>query len=52
MTEWEMTRLPRDLFNEVTKVIEKRGFWTSENEFVRDAVREKLAKIVATEEAV
>lgn len=45
MTEWEQVRLTRELYNEVTKILEDKKFWVNEQDFVRDAVREKIGRI-------
>lgn len=47
LTEWEQIRIPKELFDEATKVIREKGFWVNEQDFVREAVREKITKIQA-----
>jgi len=45
--EWEPVRIPKTLYAEITKIVEKTGFWTNEHEFIRDALREKLSECIA-----
>jgi len=40
--EWEPVRIPKPLYEKITEIVDKTGFWTNEHEFVRDALREKL----------
>jgi Arc/MetJ-type ribon-helix-helix transcriptional regulator len=45
MQAWEQARLPQELYNQVTATIEKKRVWINELEFIREAVREKLARV-------
>jgi len=47
--EWTPVRIPKELFNEVQELLKRVPYWASENEFVRDAVREKLEKVAVVE---
>jgi len=48
MSEWTPVAIPTKIVDEVKDVLKKKpGFWLSPSEFVRDAVREKLAKCTA-----
>ena len=44
--EWTPVRIPKELFNQIEDLIKKVPYWASENEFVRDAVREKLERSI------
>jgi Arc/MetJ-type ribon-helix-helix transcriptional regulator len=46
MSKWQNIRLPKNLYEEVKTQVEKRGLWTNEQEFVREAIREKISKVV------
>ena len=42
VTEWEAIRIPKELYDQISKIVKDSGFWVNEHEFIRDAVREKL----------
>jgi len=43
--DWQNIRLPKKLYTEVTTQVEDLGLWTNEQEFIRDAIREKISQI-------
>lgn len=47
MVEWVQIRIPEELYKKVTTIITEKKFWINEHDFIRDAVREKLAQCVA-----
>lgn len=52
MVDWVSTAVPKELLDEITKVIQAMPFWTNEREFIRDAIREKLNKCAVQAEAL
>ena len=42
MVEWSSVRIPAELKEQVKDLIKRIPFWASPDEFVRDAVREKV----------
>ena len=42
--KWTTVSLPRDLAGDITKLIDKRGYWPSMGAFVREAALEKLRR--------
>lgn len=42
MVEWEPIRVPRDLLEQIRKLLRKYPMWINEHEFIRDAIREKI----------
>jgi Arc/MetJ-type ribon-helix-helix transcriptional regulator len=43
--------IPKQLFDEVTKIVKKKGLWPNEAEFIREAVRHRLAQEAETRPA-
>ena len=46
MVEWKTVQVPEELLKQADEVIKKNPLWTGVNEFVRDALREKIAKVL------
>jgi Arc/MetJ-type ribon-helix-helix transcriptional regulator len=44
MVEWVPIRIPEELYKQIQEVINHNKVWVNEHEFIRDAIREKLAK--------
>jgi len=42
LVEWEPIRIPRDLLDQIRKLLRKYPMWINEHEFIRDAIREKI----------
>jgi Arc/MetJ-type ribon-helix-helix transcriptional regulator len=49
MAEWVQIRIPEALYKEVQDAINREKFWINEHDFIRDAIREKLAQNIASE---
>jgi Arc/MetJ-type ribon-helix-helix transcriptional regulator len=45
MSKWQNVRLPKNIYIEVGKHVKNLGMWVNEQEFIREAVREKISKI-------
>lgn len=45
MVEWKTVQVPEELLKQAEELIKKMPLWTGITDFVRDAVREKIAKI-------
>ena len=46
-SKWTTVSLPRDLIDDINKLIDKRGYWPSMSSFVREAALEKLRREIA-----
>ena len=49
--EWSSVRIPAELKQQIQDLIKRIPFWTSPDEFVRDAVREKINVVENRKEA-
>jgi Arc/MetJ-type ribon-helix-helix transcriptional regulator len=45
VTDWVPVRIPEDLYAEITALLKKKPLWLNEHDFIRDALREKLAAV-------
>ena len=45
MTEYGTVRISENLLSEVTETIQKRKLWVNEVDFIREAIREKIATV-------
>jgi metal-responsive CopG/Arc/MetJ family transcriptional regulator len=42
---WIHVNIPKDLLEEIKKLVETNKFWVNEHEFIQDALREKIMEI-------